>query len=218
MATGYSKVVQFTVVCGTPACIELPMPPRGILERLIVTQVSGPTEEGTLNVYDRKGACIAGHDLNVAHSGVIDSIYDVSGSAGVETTTPHNLLPGDTFEVKNATTTAYNVTFTVVSVVNAYQLVTDVAYTAPESGGALWQTTPFNPTTAPITHLVYTGAKESGTDLKVFDLNRAYENKDNQSVTMRCRYSALWLEVLTVGGPETLGFEVAYTCRADAPI
>lgn len=218
MATGYSKVVTFSVTCGTPACIELPMPPRGILERLIVTQVSGPAEEGTINVYDRKGACIAGTDLNVAHSGVIDSIYDVSGSAGVETTEPHNLLPGDTFEVKNATETTYNTTFTVVSVTNDHQVVTNVSYTASEGTGALWQSSPFDPTTTPITHLVYTGDKESGTDLKVFDLNRAYENKDNQSETMRTRYSALWLEVLTVGGPELLGFQVAYTCRADATI
>lgn len=218
MATGYSNIVTFAVTRGVKSCTGLPMPPRGILERIILTQTSGSNTNATINIYDRKGACYAGSDLNVAESGVIDSIYDVSGDAGVETTQPHNLLPGDTFEVKNATESAYNTTFTVVSVVNDYQLVTDVAYTNPESTGALWQTTPFNPTTAPVTHLVYTANKTGGTDFTAFDINRAYENKDNQDVALRSRTSSLWLEIVTAGGATALGFQIAYTCRADDPI
>lgn len=218
MATGYSNIVSLNVTRGTKSCTGLPMPPRGILERVILTQTSGSNTNATINIYDRKGACYAGSDLNVAQSGIIDSIYNSSGSAGVETTQPHNLLPGDTFEVKNATETAYNTTFTVVSVVNEYQVITDVSYTNPESTGALWQTTPFNPTTAPITHLVYTANKTGGTDFTAFDINRAYENKDNQSPTMRTRTSSLWLEIVTAGGATALTYEIAYTCRADDPI
>ena len=218
MATGYSNIVSFSVTRGVKSCTALPMPPRGILERVILTQTSGTNTNATLNIYDRKGACYAGNDLNVTASGIIDSVYNSSGAAGVETAQPHHLLPGDTFVIKNATEAAYNTTFTVVSVVNDYQVITNVSYTNSEGAGALWQTPPSNPTTAPITHLVYTAAKTGGSDYTEFDINRAYENKDNQSETMRTRASYLWLELVTTGAATTLTFEIAYTCRADDPI
>lgn len=194
------------------------MPPRGVLERVILTQTGGSSTAATINIYDRRGACHSGTDLNVAESGIIASITDNAGSAEVEMTTEHGLLPGDTFEVKNATEAAYNTTFTVTSVPALLEVITNVGFTAPESTGALWQTTPFNPTMTPITHLVYTAAKLAGTDYVAFDINRAYENKDNQSETMRTRASYLWLELVTTGSATALTFEVAYTCRADDPI
>jgi hypothetical protein len=218
MSSGYSKVISFSVTCGTPAAIELPAPPRGVLERVILTQVGGGAEAATCNIYDRKGACEAATDLNVAHSGVIAAVADASGFASVTTTAAHNLTVGDSVEFKNCSESTYNVLQTVTAVVSDTQFITDVAYVSPESAGALWQTAPFNPTTQPITHLVYTFNKLSGTDYSSFDVQRSYENKDNQSNTMRRRASALWLEVLTVGTAETLNFEIAYTCRADTVV
>jgi hypothetical protein len=222
MATGYSKVIPFTVQCGTPACIELPMPPRGVLERVIITQTLGDLEEALLNIYDRKGACIPATDLNVAHSGAVVDISDDGGFVVLETDSPHNLIVGDRIELKNSSQDNYNVIHTVTEVLSDTELVTNIAFTIPGSTSGnfsvLWQTVPFDSTTAPITHLVYVAEKLANADYTQFDINRAYENKDNQSETMRCRYSALWLEVLTVGAAETLGFEIAYTCRADAPI
>jgi hypothetical protein len=222
MATGYSKIVSFTVLCGTPAHVELPMPPRGILDRVIVTQTAGGPEEADLNIYDRRGACISAVDLNVKASGIVTNISDSSGYVLLETDVEHNLKVGDQIELKNSSQDNYNVLQTVTAVVSDTEVVTDVAFTIPGSTppnvAVLWQTKPFDPTTSPVTHLVYAATKLTSGDYVQFDINRAYENKDNQSETMRCRYSALWLEVLTVGGAESLTYEIAYTCRADATI
>jgi hypothetical protein len=222
MATGYSKIVSFEVICGTPAFFELPAPPRGVLERVIVTQTSGDLEEADLNIYDRKGACSPAVDLNVAHFGVVVDISDSSGFTLLETDDDHDLRVGEQIELKNSSQDNYNVVHTITSVVSSNEVVTDIVFTIPGSTPVnvpiLWQSKPFDPTTAPITHLVYSATKLNSADYTQFDINRAYENKDNQSETMRCRHSALWLEVLTVGAAETLKFEIAYTCRADATI
>lgn len=218
MASGYSKIVEFECQCGTPAAIELPMPPRGVLERVIMTQVDGDAEEATCNIYDRKGACVAANDLNVAHEGTVAGIADNGGSVQVTTVDPHNLIVGDEIEIKNCLELSYNGLQTVVAVISDTVVVTNKPYIANENAGPLWQTKPFDPTTAPITHLMYTFEKTAGADYKAFDINQAYENKDNQSPTMRARYSAMWLEILTVGAVETLKFQVAYTCRADTVV
>lgn len=218
MASGYSKTVEFEFACGTPVAIELPMPPRGVLERVIMTQLDDHPEAAVCNIYDRKGACIAANDLNVKHEGVVASIADNGGQAEITTSEPHNLIVGDEIELKGCVETGYNGLQTVVEVLGDTVLVTDKPYTDVEGFGPLWQTKPFDPTTAPITHLMYTFNKVGGTDYTDFDIGRAYENKDNQSPTMRSRHSALWLEVLTEGAAELLKFQIAYTCRADTVV
>lgn len=220
MSSGYSRVVEFQVTCGTPAAIELPMPPRGVLERVILTQLDDHPENATCNIYDRRGACEAANDLNVRLSGAIAGITDAGGYVQIETTQPHNLLAGDQIEVKGCSEVSYNVAQIVIEVISDTEFVTNQSYVSGEAGTAvlLWQTLPFNPTTAPITHLMYTFNKTGGTDYTDFDINQAYENKDNQSSTMRARTSAMWLEVLTVGAAEILTFQIAYTCRADAVV
>ena len=215
MASGYSRVVPFSIICGTPACIELPAPPRGELDRLIVTQKSGDPEAAVLNIYDRKGACLAATDLNVAESGAVVAITNGMGPTVVQFSDPHRLLVGSQFEVKGNSVAAYNASHTVTAVIDATTVVTDVAYTEDGVGG-LWQTLPYEPTHKPVTHLVLTANITSGVDYLAFDINRAYENQDNQSITMRTRHSALWLELLTTGLAEPSEWEVAYTCRADA--
>jgi hypothetical protein len=218
MASGYSKVVTFELFCGTPVAVELPMPPRGVLERVILTQLDDHPEDATCNIYDRRGACVAAMDLNVASSGGVVSLVEADGLSQITTDQPHNLIPGAVIELKGCEEGSYNTLQTVVEVLSGTELITDKAYVSDEGFSPLWQTQPFDETTAPVTHLLYTFSKVGGTDYAEFDLNRAYENKDNQSPTMRSRHSALWLEVLTEGAAEPLKFQIAYTCRADTVV
>ena len=50
----------------------------------------------------------------------------------------------------------------------------------------------------------------SGNASASFDLNRTYENDDNQDFTKRTQAQALWLD-LVPGGSGAKTFEVAYT-------
>jgi hypothetical protein len=217
MASGYSRVVPFSIICGTPACVELPAPPRGVLERLIITQKSGDPEAAVINVYDRKGACIIANDLNVSESGLVAAIGNDTGYTTIAFPADHHLIVGNRIEIKGSDVAEYNTDHLITQVVATDIVVTDVSYVSDGTGG-LWQTLPFNPTNKPITHLVLTANVTESTDLILFDIHRAYENKDNQSETMRCRHSSLWLEFLTEGAVEPSDWEVAYTCRADTVV
>jgi hypothetical protein len=215
----YSRVVSVQFSCGTPTAVELPMPPRGELTRMIITQTAGDPEEATCHLYNRKGACTLGTDLNVRASGIFTSVDDDGdGNAAVSFDEPHGLLPNDQFVLKsqNSETAYAGTVFTVVTVLSATQVITDVTYTVADSG--VWQVLPWLPITAPVTHLVKTFTKESGTDLIETSLQLPYENQDNQSQTMRCRHSALWLDILTVGAAELLTFEIAYTVKSDTVV
>lgn len=211
MPSGYSRVTQFAGVAATPICVELPAPPRGTLERIVLTQLSGTPGAGTVVVYNRKGACVSENDLNVDESGVVDTVLTNSGDASVTFTEDHNLKVGDTFEIKGCDVGAYNVTHTVTSVTSPTIVVTDIAYTSDGSDG-FWQTSPFNPTNNPASHIVYSGTIAAGS-LQAFNINRGYENSDNQSETMRARYQALWAEITPT---ENGNYEIAMTAEADA--
>lgn len=211
MTHGYSRVTRFAGVAATPVCIELPLPPRGVLEHVILTQLDGTPGAGTVTVYNRKGACSAETDLNVAESGVVTTVLTASGYASVTFTADHNLKVGDTFEIKGCTVSDYNVTHTVVSVVSSTIVVTDVAFAGNGADG-FWQTSPFNPTNNPASHIVYSGTIAAGS-LQAFDIARGYANSDNQSETMRTRHQALWAEVTPT---ETANYEIAATATADA--
>lgn len=216
MATGYSRTVPFTVVCGVPAAITLPAPPRGVLDRVVLTQLDSHAEAATCNIYDRRGACKAATDLHVTQSGAVVSVTaEGSGFVQITTALPHQLKVGDQLELKNCVELSYNVLQTVIAVLSDTEVSTNVAYVTDETSGVLWQTKPFLPTYAPVTHLVHTFNKLAGTDYVALDLDYAYENRDNQLEVSRLRGSALYLEVLTVGMAEPLKFQVAYTCRAD---
>jgi hypothetical protein len=192
--------------------VELPLPPRGVLDRIILTQLDGTPGAGTVVIYNRKGACLEEADLNVDESGVVATVVTNSGDAEVAFTADHNLKVGDTFEVKGCDVAAYNgVTHTVTEVVDATTVVTDIAYTSDGTAG-FWQTSPFNVTNNPASHIVWTGTIAAGS-LQGFDIDRGYENSDNQSETMRARYQALWAEVTPA---ETGNYEIAATAEADA--
>ena len=209
MSGGYSRIVPFVGEAGTPVCVELPVPPRGTLDRLIITQISGTPGTGDAIIYDRKGACAGETDLNVDESGIVDSVTTAAGNASVEFTEAHNLKVGDTFEIKECDVADYNVTHTVTAVTSDVIVVTDVSYTSDGSGG-VWQTSPFLPTTNPDSHIIYEGTLSSGS-MKAHDIDRSYENRDNQSETLRTRYQALWLELT----PENSGnYEASITTEA----
>ncbi len=210
MASGYSRIVTVDGTAATAQCVELPTPPRGTLDRIIVTQTSGSGGAGDIAIYNRKGACSVANDIHVAESGNLVGVTNGSGFATVETDADHNLKVGDTFEVKGCSVAAYDTTHTVSSVTSATVVVTDVAFTSGGTGG-LWQTSPFIPTSNPASHLIFEGSLASGS-LQAFDIDRGYENRDNEDRTMRSRNTALWAEFTPA---TTATYEIAITCEAD---
>ncbi len=50
MASGYSRIVSVDGTAATSVCVELPAPPRGTLERIIVTQVDGAAGAGDIAI------------------------------------------------------------------------------------------------------------------------------------------------------------------------
>jgi len=85
----------------------------------------------------------------------------------------------------------------------------------PIASTGVWQTVPFNPRTSPPTSLVYSGTVAAGQTFQGFNLDRSYENKDNQDINLRSRHTGLWLEFTAdaLAPNIALGWEVAYTCR-----
>ena len=59
MPQQYTNGFDFQLTSGTDTCVELPAPPRGVLRRFTVKQISGTLEGFTFNLLDRKDACAA---------------------------------------------------------------------------------------------------------------------------------------------------------------
>ena len=53
----YSNAVVVTAVSEADNCVELNLPPRGELKRLIVSQMDGGPDGFTFRAYDRRDAC-----------------------------------------------------------------------------------------------------------------------------------------------------------------
>jgi len=138
----------------------------------------------------------------------------------------HGLKVGSSFLIKDCNLATYNNTpadvdskYIVTSVPNATQVVFSAMVNtllAPSEG--VWQTLPFNPRTSPPTSLVYSGTVTAGTTFQEFNLNRGYENKDNQDINLRSRHTGLWLEFTSnaLSPNIMLGWEVAYTCQTNS--
>ncbi len=222
MPQGYSRTVQFDATAGQQSVVELPAPPRGELTRFILHQISGVVTGASFSVYDRKGACTTANDREVYASGTVASVTGSGGKAvfGFDTD-PHKMQVGDQFEVKGCSVSNYNTKFTVTAVLNELTVKTDVTYTANATGG-YWQTLPWMQTYTPVTHLILGDDIAVGGIFKEYDLGRGYENRDNQSQTMRCRHTAMWLELNPgAGDPEednSQVWEVSYTVEADIVI
>jgi phage-related tail fiber protein len=220
MASEYSRVVAFSGNSNAIQALELPAPSYGTLDRFIITQTSpaSNTGNGTFKVYDRRSACIGLTDLNVANSGSIVSISNASGQLTIVFNAPHNLIAGNSFLIKDCDTADYNITYTVASVASTTSVIVSSGITGGSETTGVWQTIPFNPRTSPPTSLVYSGTVTAGTTFQAFDLNRGYENKDNQDINLRSRHTGLWLEFTSasLGDEIMLGWEVAYTCQTNS--
>ena len=221
MASEYSRVVAFSGNSNAIQALELPAPSYGTLDRFIITQtipVGSTLGSGTFKVYDRRSACIGLTDLNVANSGSIVSISNASGQLTIVFNAPHNLIQGVSFLIKDCDTADYNITYTVVSVASTTSVIVSSGITGGSETTGVWQTIPFNPRTSPPTSLVYSGTVTAGTTFQAFDLNRGYENKDNQDINLRSRHTGLWLEFIAdaLDPNIALGWEVAYTCQTNS--
>mgnify|MGYP006167940635 FL=1 len=220
MASEYSRVVAFSGNSNAIQALELPAPSYGTLDRFIITQTSpaSNTGSGTFKVYDRRSACIGLTDLNVANSGSIVSISNASGQLTIVFNAPHNLIQGVSFLIKDCDTADYNTTYTVASVASTTSVIVSSEIEEEDETTGVWQTIPFNPRTSPPTSLVYSGTVTAGTTFQAFDLNRGYENKDNQDINLRSRHTGLWLEFTADAlDPDiALGWEVAYTCKTNS--
>lgn len=220
MASEYSRVVAFSGNSNAIQALELPAPSYGVLDRFIITQTSpaSNTGSGTFKVYDRRSACIGLTDLNVTNSGSIVSISNASGQLTIVFSAPHNLIAGNSFLIKDCETADYNITYTVASVASTTSVIVSSGITGGSETTGVWQTLPFNPRTSPPTSLVYAGTVTAGTTFQEFNLNRGYENKDNQDINLRSRHTGLWLEFTAdaLDPNIALGWEVAYTCQTNS--
>lgn len=53
----YSNGFEFTTESGIPACVELLAPPRGVIRRFVLKQVSGMQQGYAADLFDRADAC-----------------------------------------------------------------------------------------------------------------------------------------------------------------
>jgi len=222
MSSEYSRVVAFYGSSAAVTSLELPAFTNGSLERVIIIQTnpSVAVGSGSFKIYDRKAACIGLTDLNVKASGTVSSVS--TSSTGVITLVSnisHNLGIADTFFIKDCADPAYNLDYQVTAInSNTSVTISPVGGTPANSSTAssgVWQTYPFDARTSPATNLIYSGTITAGVTFQQFSLGRAYENKDNQDINLRCRHTGLWLEFTpaTLSPVATLNWEIAYTCK-----
>lgn len=223
MSGTYSRVVEASVTGGVSNCIELPVPPRGILDRLVVKQTdSGTPVDFDFIVYNRKGACPAGNDLHV-NAGTVTAVVTNGGQAKLTITVDqvypygYKLKVDDVIYVKGTNVAAYNVVHTITEVNSDTEVTTDISYTSAITTDGLWQDNVPQVFVRhdPTMHLV--AASTTGTAGNAsanFDMNRTYENDDNQDFTKRTQAQALWLDLVPAGsGAQT--FEVAVTVNVE---
>ena len=218
MGGTYSRVVEASVTGGVSNCIEIPVPPRGVLERIIVKQTAGTDVDFDFVVYNRKGACPSAIDLHV-NGGAVTAVVTNGGSSQLTITTTqtypygHELVVGDKLYVKGTNVASYNVVHTIVSVESATLVTTDITYSSAITTAGVWQDSvpqvyKRNDPTMHIVNESTTGI--AGNASAIFDLERTYENADNQDITARRLATSLWVDLQPAGsGSKT--FEVAYT-------
>jgi len=223
MSGTYSHVVEASVTGGVSNCIELPMPPRGVLDRLILKQTDASTAvDFDYIVYNRKGACPAGNDLHV-NAGTVTAVVTNGGKAKLTITVDqvypygYKLKVGDVIYVKGTNVAAYNVVHTIAEVNSDTEVTTDISYSSAITTDGLWQDNvpQVFPRHDPVMHLVVeSDTGTAGNAAANFDMNRVYENDDNQDFTKRTQATALWLDLSPAGsGAKT--FEVAYTVNVE---
>lgn len=222
MAGTYSKTVEAAVTGGIANCIELPMPPHGILDRIIVKQTAGAAVSYDFKVYARKGACERAADLYV-NAGGVTAVANNGGQVQLTLSQDqyypygYELAVGDELYVKGTNVSGYNLVHTIQSVDSATEFTTDISYTSGITTDGIWQDSvpKVYPRRDPVMSLVLdTVSGTSGNASANFDIERAYENEDNQDVTKRTAKTALWLD-LTPAGSGDKTFEIGYTTEVE---
>jgi hypothetical protein len=222
MGGTYSRVVEASVTGGVSNCIELNTPPRGSLQRLIVKQTAGTDVDFDYVVYNRKGACPSASDLFV-NAGAVTAVANNGGDTQLTLTTTqtypygYDLAVGDKIYVKGTNVPGYNVVHTIVSVDSTTQVTTDITYSSIITTSGVWQDSEpqvysRNDSAMHIVNESTTGI--AGNASANFDMERTYENADNQDVTARRLATALWVD-LQPGGSGDKTFEIAYTTDVD---
>lgn len=214
MSTVATRTIVFNSDGVTPTCVEVGVPRQGRLARIALSLQSGSLTGGTLYLYDRKGACQDQLDLNTDASGFAE-IADAAGLVEVTTPVPHGILPGVIVEFKGPPRAEYPLLYTVVAIPSETTFVLDTPYVAPADPLGLWQTKPLFPTLNAINHLVVVESIPVSGELWV-ELNRAYQNRDNQSEKLKQLTSALWLEYVPQVGSAPAVFQFSYTTQTHA--
>ena len=201
----YSREFVFEFEDSDQVFFELPTPAHGLLDRLTVSKLGGALTEVQVRVYNRRGACVGGID-RFCRGGAIDSVADQAGKVRLVTAEPHKFLGGEKLLLKDTDTVLDRVVGTVTAVVDATTVDTDLTHTAVSAG--YWQTAPkIYPLLPAEAYLVYSAAN---IPVAEFDLDREYENRDNQDEHARTRQTALYLQM----NPNNSGtVVVAYTIK-----
>lgn len=255
MATAYSRIVTVSAgaldvpnsiptnpdgITGTPklpAYVELPCAPRGVIESLVITQLTGTPTDATVNIYDRAWATGQGFDLNLEDDSLnFKNIWinawsgstsywtvpswgpgapDLIAAAPVGT----RLLfkcPGWIFERTWCEVEVIDHPFTPFEmrfepVVGTIDDQHKPGYPTYTSSNAQFQAVPYMAAGTQASHLLYTGSVSSGS-LQAFNMDIGYENRDNQSETKRTRNSGLWLDIIA---DDVSTWEIAITTEAD---
>jgi len=219
MGGTYSRVLEATVTGGVSNCIEIPVPPRGTLERVIVKQTSGTDVDFDFVIYNRRGACPTGIDLHV-NGGAVTAVANNSGDTKLTLTTTqtypygYELAVGDKIYVKGTNVAAYNVIHTIASIDSTTEVTTDITYSSVITTDGVWQDSDpqVYSRNDPSMHIV--NASTTGTAGNAsanFNMDRTYENADNQDITARRLTTALWLDIQPAGAESDITYEVAYT-------
>jgi hypothetical protein len=229
MMTVYARTTEFEAESGVPTCVVLPTPGRGRLDHFVIQQVlEGGDDDGySFRIYDRKGACQNASDLHTLNGEVDDVTSGEGGKCVIQTVGAHNLSPGDTIELKHVTVAdqseseivheaaGINVTHTVTAILSEDSVLTDVNFTVNGLGGR-WQTTPeVYATDSPVVHQLFptgtadaeTVAASAGGVYVSDEIDKHYENQDNQDVYARRVATALYLEI-TPAGSGTKSFRI----------
>lgn len=211
MPAAYTRSVQFEASSTTPVCVRVNVPFRGRLTRFVLEQVGGTAIAAKVKLYDRRGACSVANDVNVRLSGEVDTVTTHIDGSQVLFTEPHGLFPGDRIEVKTCSVDAYNTTHIVLAVIDDSTIVSNVSYDTSDGAGGYWQTPPFLTTRAPSTHLLLQDDVYPNSPIVRLDIDRPYENRDNQNELTRLLNDALWLEFTPLDDEGVTLWELGYT-------
>jgi len=204
----YSREYKFSVLAAeNPACLEIPLPYRGTLQRLIVKQLTGAATDYSGQLFDRKLACANGVDRNTRNGTVTALANNGSGFFRITLGVGHGLLPSNIIYIKGTGNVAVDGLLHTITGFTATTVDVSTAF-AGATGSGFWQTKWLEVSSYdnfefydPEAHLIHEfAAPGAGVTLKEQGVEVDYQNRDNQDRTARRSHSAIYLE-LTMASP-----------------